>query len=1425
GEADESGALYGLGVAAGASLIAQRIFDGAGASVEPFPSDDVITRDAIRAGAQIGANSWGNDVQGAYDLDCAAFDELVRDGDLTTQEAEPYILEFSAGNAGPASQTMDSPAGAKNVLATGASENGGLIDFGIYNDGADTMADFSSRGPCEDGRIKPDVVAPGTFIASLLSAAASDEFAWLPISGNYIYMGGTSQAGAHAAGAAAVFVQYYKSVHTNAVPSPALVKAALINSAEELDQANGGPGPIPNNDEGWGRISLPNIIVTNTLTAERICEFIDQTTPLTNGQVYEHHVFVQTANQPLKITLTYTDVAGFPGAIPALVNDLDLEVVSPDGTVYRGNQFVGGESMPVTEAPAADNLNNVEAVHLAQPDYIVRLRARRVVQDSRVDTAAVDQDFALAISGDLSRTGIGVVLLDRAFYTAPGLMQVTVFDSGRAGDATVNVFVENLTEPNGWTVTLSAVAGVSGMFTGSVATVVGGSPAVGKLVINNGNAIEARYVDAHGVTRTTAATARLLPPVISNLAAAVDLGLMTITWQTDEPADSVVRYSTNFTFSLATTNAELSATHTIRLYNLAPGQTYHFLVSSTDEAGNTATATNGGAYYSFVAVPTPTVLLVDAYEVGEGSAQIDDGVYTNALAASGYSFAFWKVTGRGRGPQLADLRPFQAVIWRVTDDAINYTGTNNTLNAAQQAMIQSYVNGGGSFLLSSMEILSRMGDVPFRRNVLQVGKFLVNTDPFSFSCANCDEDFGVPAIRGLIGSAVTDGLDAPLDYANYPFFDLGEGFPTYGPDFSDTFTPTTNATAIVFESASGRTCGMSYPKPGVDVAGRVVFLSFPIDTLLAGGSGPNNETNLLRNILNFLVPGVNGRGEIALDSSAYTVPSLVTVEVGDTDLTSVGAAQVSFTSTSATNPVVITVNETPHRGLFRGYITLVTNAPATNQLLVADGDVITARYFDASAGSNVTATAVVDLQPAIIGNVVAVPKYFEAAVSWTTSKPADALVQFGESQLLGRTAYAAALATNRTVMLSGLVPNRNYYYQVVSRDNAGNTTVDDNAGNFHLFHTLLATTTPWTDHLDTGATNWTVVAGDSSQVNWELGVPENGRETAAHSAPSAWGSNLRAQAIDYTDSYLFTPPIDLTLAASATLGFWHSYDFTSPDLIELGEVMIATNFTVAQAVTINTYTNDSTAGWSPESIDLTPYAGKTVMLVWHYAEFTLGGSAPPAGWLVDDVSVTASNRQTGTILVTNNLWQSRYTLSGLASYNGRGVSAVISNAPVGQYVMTFAAVPYYQTPPPQTNALAPAGLLTFTGNYYFADTNSNGLPAAWEQHFFGSPVTNRTTFTDTDGDGVSDYREFVAGTDPANPASAFRLTASLQTNRQVQLLWSSVLDRGYRVHGSTNGTTWSPCSDWIQADTPNTLLLLPPPTNNTPNLFRVEVRP
>jgi len=1435
GETDpDTGAFYGLGVASGASLFIERIFDADANEVSPAPADGDLTRDAVRAGAQIGGNSWGNDVQGEYDIDAAQFDELVRDADASTPGDQPYILEFSAGNAGPDSETMDSPATGKNVIATGASENvSGTMSqtYGLYDDGPDTMADFSSRGPCEDGRIKPDLVAPGTWIASLASFAALDEsaIAWTTIDDYYVYMGGTSMSGQFVAGAAAVFVQYYKSLHTNAVPSPALVKAALINSADELDESNGGPGPIPNNDEGWGRVNLTNIIVTNLNSAPRYYQYLDQSVLLTSGQVYTQHALVRSSDEPLKITLAYTDVPGFPGAIPALVNDLDLEVVGPDGTLYRGNQFSGGESVP--NAPSPDNLNNVEAVHLAQPlpgDYLVRVRARNVVEDARLDTAAIDQDFALVASGDLARPNGGFILFDRTNYTAPGVMQIEVIDPARAANSSVNLLVKSTTELAGETYVLHATGGY-GAFTGAVATVVGPAAVDGKLEIHNGDAIEADYVDSSGNPRMATAVADLVSPELTGVAVTIDVGVITITWQTSEPANSIIRYGTNLTFSLATTNSALVTSHSIMLGRLVPGKTYYFYMSSADAAGNLGTNNNSGAWYSFVGVATPTVLLVDDYdtagEEADGSTIIPDSTYTNTLTAAGFSYGFWKVNQRGY-PQLSELQPFPVVIWRTTDDIINYTGTNNTLTADQQFMIQTYLNAGGSFFMASMGILSQLGDVPFRRDVLQVAGFKQNPDPPS-PCQDCDEDFGVPAIVGAAGDPISSSMNMTLDYSSYPVFDLGDGT-VYGPDFSDTFTPATNATAIVFESASGKPCGMSYPRIGLDSPGRVVFLSFPLDTVPATGTPPDNEVVLLRNILNFLAPGANGVGTIFLDSSVYTAPDQVTVEVGDSDLAGTGQTQATFSTSSSTNRVTVTLEETTHAGLFRGFITLVaTNSIATNQLLVRNGDTITAKYFDTSNASNVLATATVDTVAPIISQVAAVTGIGNAVVSWNTSKPADSLVQYGESILLDQTAYAGLLVTNHALTVSGLLANRNYYYQVVSRDEAGNTTMDDNHGALYTFTTQRAPQPPWFDDLESGAAGWTVVPDPTygSDINWMLGTPNNGLQTSAHSGTNAWGSDLDGQQIPLlASSFLLSPVIDLSGLSQATLTFWDCFDFSTG--LEQGQVLISTNSSAALSSlpVLVDFSGDQATDWEQETVDLTPYVGNTIQVVWDYAGVSIG--SPTYGWLVDDIGITGvSAGAGGTIVISKNLGQGIFTLTGPVNQSGTALTTTVSNAPPGSYTVQFSDVAFYQTPVAQSNTLAACGTLNFTGNYSFIDVNHNGISDAWEKYYFGSVTTNRTQFTDTDGNGMSDYAKFIAGTNPTNPASKFViLSATVQSNRLFQLQWAAIPGRVYQVQGLTNHAPWVPLSDWVQASS-SPMSYSETNLSRGSHLFRVQVRP
>jgi len=211
---------------------------------------------------------------------------------------------------------------------------------------------------------------------------------------------------------------------------------------------------------------------------------------------------------------------------------------------------------------------------------------------------------------------------------------------------------------------------------------------------------------------------------------------------------------------------------------------------------------------------------------------------------------------------------------------------------------------------------------------------------------------------------------------------------------------------------------------------------------------------------------------------------------------------------------------------------------------------------------------------------------------------------------------------------------------------------------------------------------------------------------------------------------------------------------------------------------------------------------------------------------VDDVGITGlAAGQGGNILISPNLRQASFDLSGPVSLHGLGPQ-VITNAPVGVYSISFSDVAFYQTPVNQSGTLKTAGgTLTFNANYSFIDVNHNGISDAWEKYYFGVVSTNRTQLTDTDGDGMSDYAEFIAGTDPTNAASKLTfLGAGIQSNGSFKFQWSAVPGRNYQVQGSTNLTDWVPTSGWLQA-TSSPMSFAITNLGLGPVMYRVQVRP
>lgn len=1436
GETDDAGALYGLGVASNAELVVQRIFDDTGGYTlaDDFQS---LVRDALQAGADIGSNSWGDDTQGHYDLSAVAFDALVRDGDTQTPGDQPYILEFSAGNAGAGRQTIGSPAVAKNVIATGASQSL-RTEFFLYGDGPDAMADFSSRGPAADGRIKPDVVAPGTWIASLQSSGATDENAWLPISARYQYQGGTSQSGPQVSGAAAVFVQFYREHFEGTTPSPALVKAALIHAAVNL-QDSFGTRPVPNHDEGWGRVDL-----TRVIDASANFEFLDQTELLESGETWERRLLVGGSGEPLRITLVYTDVPGLPLAIPALVNDLDLEVAGPDGRTYRGNQFAAGESVP--DAPSADTLNNVEGVRILHPlpgAYQIRVRGRNVVEDARRDTPAVDQDFALVLSGELPQPGVGVVMLDREAYTTPADVAIRVFDAIAADPENVTVTVSSGTEPGGETVELASSA--ADEYRGNVSLAEGPADSDGILQVAHGDTITLTYADADppGI-RTATAAVDLRPPLVGSLEVTNRFGKAIVLFQTDEPALATVSYGTpgNLNQSVAESGFP-RLRHELELDGLAEGVLYAIAIDVRDIAGNTATDDNAGEGYPVVGPDSATVLLVDAFYEHISLLGLVDipppplSHYTDALEANGVSYDIWEIESRG-SPSATDLQPFRMVIWRFPEPSI----TPPEFTPEEQDTLRTYLENDGSLFLASMDLLTRVEESPFGKEVLQVAAFA--TDP------------GAPRAEGFSNEPLMNGVSLMLDYSDFSLFsgqEGGGGDPLFDDffdfDWSDTFVPTTNAVPILRVPGEEGIVGLKYPRQGLEVPGRLVFLSFPFDAVPATGASPNNRVDFMERVLSFLVPGAEGVGTLALDRLRYTVPSRVGISVADSDLAGQGEIEVRVFTDALPDGKPVTLRETVRPGEFEGFVSLTDPGdegaqPAEVTLPVTPDEQIRVEYIDASGPRSLQATAAIDVQPPAITGLEIIPDFGRARVRWQTSEPADSLVQFGESRLFNRTAFEPNLKTMHAVNLEGLQTGRQYVGRVLSRDEAGNTAVADNDGAFYHFQPLTPLLPPWSENLDEDPLfGWTVIEKQgfipefelaiATEISaWEHGTPANGRESLAHSPPNAWGSNLRGLVTEGADTMLLTPAVELTGGNRAYLHFFQSYDFTVEPSFPLydvtGEVYITVNNGLDFEL-VASYSGQS-QGWEEAEIDLSPYTGQTIRLGFYFGfvdVLNLDNIVQP-GWLIDDLSLVVENVAEGTLEIQSNLFQAEYSIEGPAGgLSGAGPTTRFENQTAGTYTVTFAPVPYYHTPPPASGDLHTDTTLTLTGNYSFTDTNQNQIPDLWEQDVFGGISPERTTQTDTDTDGYTDYQEYTAGTDPLNPTSILVLSHPHidAESESLVLEWDSAPSRFYRLEQSQNAAQWESASDWIPGDGTLQSIEIPIPDPPASTFYRLQVQP
>ncbi len=348
---------------------------------------------AAAAGMLVSNHSYGADydttgeLQGAYSDYNVLYDTILH--------VHPYYLPvFAAGNSrdeaiGRKYKLISVGGISKNVLTIGASK---LLDSPGYTSPVSVVAtSFTSYGPANDGRIKPDLTAPGQSIYSAISTSDT----------SYDIYSGTSMAAPATAGTLFLLQQHYKNTRNGAFMRSATLKGLAIHTAEEA-----GPAPGPDAMFGWGFVNAEKAIAQ--LNDNTTSHYMEQTS-LAQGSTYTKNFTSNGA--PLRATICWTDLPGIPteddvinDTLSKLTNDLDLRIIdlSSRQVITRLPWRLNAQN-PGNDATRGDNVvDNVEQIDI--PNLPAGNYALRVTHKGLLGGGA--QDFSIFLTGGTTVAGI-----------------------------------------------------------------------------------------------------------------------------------------------------------------------------------------------------------------------------------------------------------------------------------------------------------------------------------------------------------------------------------------------------------------------------------------------------------------------------------------------------------------------------------------------------------------------------------------------------------------------------------------------------------------------------------------------------------------------------------------------------------------------------------------------------------------------------------------------------------------------------------------------------------------------------------------------------------------------------------------------------------------------------------------------------------